>query len=67
MVLQGDMGQVVARFGPHGDIVNLSARQVYGFHRMYHGRVIFGHIRRYSYVTCVKWKLISFPLEIVLI
>jgi hypothetical protein len=30
MVLQGDVGQVEARFGPFRDSVNLSARWVHG-------------------------------------
>jgi hypothetical protein len=35
MVLQGDDAQLKARFSPFGDSVNLNARWVHGFHRMY--------------------------------
>jgi hypothetical protein len=68
MVLQGDVRQVEACFGLFGDSVNLSARWVHGLRRMYHGHENhFGHTRWYSEVTCVKWKLISICLGIVLI
>jgi hypothetical protein len=68
MVLLDDVGQVEARLGPFGDIVNLSARQVHGFRRMYHGLGNhFGHTCWYSKVTWVKWKLVLSHLEIVLI
>jgi hypothetical protein len=48
-VLLGDVGQVEARFGPFGDSVNLSARQVRGLRRIYHGHSNrFGHTPWYS-------------------
>jgi hypothetical protein len=50
MVLLGDMGQVKARFGPFGDSVNVDAREVHGF----------------APNVCVKWKLVSDHLEIIL-
>jgi hypothetical protein len=68
MVLIGDVGQVEPRFGLSKDSVNLGARYVYGLRRMYHrSGNHFGHTRWYTYVTWVKWKLVSFGLEIVLI
>jgi hypothetical protein len=68
MVLLGDVGQEEARFILFGDSVNLDAREVHGLRRTYHRlRNHFGCNQWYSYVTCVKWKLISVYLEIVLI
>jgi hypothetical protein len=52
MVLQGDVGQVEARFGPFGDSVNLSTRYTPGLHRIYHGHGNhFGHTQWYTWVT----------------
>jgi hypothetical protein len=46
MELLGNMGEVEARFGLYRDGVNLDARYVHGFRRMYHGHVnLFGHTR----------------------
>ena len=68
MVLQRDVGQVQTCFGPFGNSVNLNARQVHGFCQIHHRlRNHFGPNVWYSYVTWVKWKLVSVHLEIVLI
>jgi hypothetical protein len=68
MVLQGDEAQVEARFSPFRDSANLDARLVHGFRQTYYRlRNCFGRSRWYSYVTRLKWKLVSFHLEIVLI
>jgi hypothetical protein len=66
--LVGDVGQLEAPFSLFGYSVNLSVRYVHGSHRMCHrlGNH-FGCTQWYSYVTCVKWKLIFVNLEIVLI
>jgi hypothetical protein len=41
---------------------------VYGLRLLCHGHGNrFGHTRWYSYVMCVKWKLVSVHLEIVLV
>jgi hypothetical protein len=68
MVLLCNVCQVEACFGPFGDSVNLSARQVHGLRRMYHrlGNH-FGRTRWYSNVKWVKWKLVLVRLETVLI
>jgi hypothetical protein len=68
MVLLRDVGPVEARINPFGDNVNLNARSVHGLRRMYHRlRNHFERIRWYSYMTCVKWKVISIHLETMLI
>ena len=68
MVLLRDVGQVETRFGPLGDSVNLDARYVHGLHRTHHRlRNHFEPNVWYSYVTWVKWKLVSVHLEIVCI
>jgi hypothetical protein len=68
MVLLGDVGQEEAPFSLFGDSVNINAREVHGLRRTYYRlRNHFGCNRLYSYVTCVKWKLVSVHLEIVLI
>jgi hypothetical protein len=65
--LVSDMGHVEFRFGPFGDSVSVSAREVHGLHRTYHRhRNRFGCIRWDSLVTRLKWKLGSSCLEIVL-
>jgi hypothetical protein len=68
MVLLGDIGQEVAHFCLFGDSVNINTREVHGLRRMYNSlRNHFWHNRWYSYMACVKWKLVSVHLEIVLI
>jgi hypothetical protein len=68
MVLLCDMGPVEAHISPFGDNVNLDARSVHGLRQMYHrlGNH-FGCTRWYSYVTWVKWKVVSIHLETMLI
>jgi hypothetical protein len=36
MELLGDVGHVESHFGPFGDSVSVSARQVHGLHQRYH-------------------------------
>ena len=68
MVHIGEVGQVEAHFSPFGDSVNLIARYMYGLRQTYHRlRNHFGCIQWCSDVTCVKWRLILFRLQIVLI
>ena len=68
MGLQGDVGHVESRFFPFGDSVNVGARQVHGLIQMFHRlRNHFGRTRWYDQVTRLNWKLISVPLDIVLI
>jgi hypothetical protein len=68
MELLGDVGHVGSRFSPFCDNANLDARLVHGLCRTYHRlRNDFGRTRWYSWVTRLKWKLISIHLEIVLI
>jgi hypothetical protein len=68
MVLLGDEAPLQARFSPFGDGATVSARWVHGLHQMYHRlRNHFGRNRCYSYVTRLKWMLVSFRLEIVLV
>jgi hypothetical protein len=68
MELLCDVGQEEARFYPFRDCVNLGARYVLGLCRTYRRLVNhFGHYRWYSYMKWLKWKLVSFHLEIVLI
>jgi hypothetical protein len=59
MVLLRDEAQMEARFGPFGYIVSFSARLVL--------RNSFGRTGWYSYVTRLKWKLVSVHLDIALI
>ena len=67
MILLGDEAQLEARFGPFGDSANLDARSVHGLRRTYHRlRNCFGRTRWYSWVTRLKWILVSVRLEIVL-
>jgi hypothetical protein len=64
----GGVGHVISCFGPIGDGVSVSARQVHGFRQTYHGHSNhFGRTRWYSAVTRLKWKLILVHLDIVLI
>ena len=68
MELLRDVGHVETRFDPFGDGVSVSATYVHGLRQMYHRlRNRFGRTRWYSYVTRLKWKLVSVRLEIVLI
>jgi hypothetical protein len=68
MVLLGDEAQVEPRFGPFGDSANLEARLVHGLRQKYHRlKNCFARTRWYSYVMRLRWKLILFHLEIVLI
>jgi hypothetical protein len=49
MELLGDVGHVESRFGPIGDGVSFSAREVNGLYGTYHGlRNHFGRTRWYS-------------------
>jgi hypothetical protein len=49
MELLGDLGHVASRFGPFGDSVSVSARQVHGLRQMYHRlRNHFGRTGWYS-------------------
>jgi hypothetical protein len=65
--LLGDMGLVEADFGPFEDSVNLGTRMVHRLGRTYHRlKNHFGHKFWKSSMTRVKWKLVSFSLEIVL-
>ena len=64
MVLLCDVDQVEARFGPFGYSVSISARYVHSLCQTRLGNH-FGHNRWYSYVTWVKWKLVSVHWEIV--
>jgi hypothetical protein len=66
MILLGDEAQVESCFGPIGDGVSISAREVDGWRGMYHrlGNH-FGSTRWYSYVTRLKWKLVLVRLETV--
>jgi hypothetical protein len=68
MELLGDVAHVESRFGTFRDGVRVGASSVHGLHQTYHWlRNGFGRTRWYSYVTRLKWKLISFHSEIVLI
>jgi hypothetical protein len=68
MELLCDMGQEEARFYPFGDCVNLGARYVLSLRQTYRRLVNhFGHTRWYSYLTWLKWKLVSVHLGIVLV
>jgi hypothetical protein len=60
--------QVEADFDLFGDSFNLGARKVHALHLMYHRRGNrFRHTRWDSYVMCVKWKLVSVCLDLVLV
>jgi hypothetical protein len=60
--------QADAHFELFGDSFNFGARKVHGLHLIYNGHGNrFGHTRWYSYITYVKWKLVSVGLEIVLV
>jgi hypothetical protein len=68
MELLGYVGEMEARFGPFGDSVNLDIGYMHCLCRTYY--MLGNHFWRnrwHSYVTWVKWKLITIHLEIVLI
>ena len=68
IALLGDVGEVEARFSPFRDSINLDASSVHGLHRTWNRLGSrFGCTRWNSKATWVKWKLILFHLEIVLI
>jgi hypothetical protein len=68
MELLGDVGHMECHFGLFRDGVSVGVRKVCGLRRTYHRlRNHFGRTRWYSKGTRLKWKLISFLLEIVLI
>jgi hypothetical protein len=67
MVHQGDEAQVEGRIDPFGDRVNLDARWLHCLRQTYHMvRNRFGLSQWYSYVTKLKWNIVSVRLEIVL-
>jgi hypothetical protein len=60
------MGQAEAHCDMFGDSFNFRERKVYDLRRMSHGHGNhFGHIRWYSYVMYVKWKLVLVRFEVV--
>jgi hypothetical protein len=68
MELLCDICHVEFRFNPFRDSVSVGARKVRGLRQQYHRlRSHFGRTQWYSKVTRLKWMLISFCLEIVLI
>jgi hypothetical protein len=65
MELLGDVAHVESHFGTFRDSVSVRARQVLGLRKTYDKlRNCFRRTRWYSYVMRVKWKLVSFDLEI---
>jgi hypothetical protein len=67
MELLGDVGHVESRFGPFRDSVSVGARLVHGLGQTYHKlRNHFGRTRWHSFVSRLKWKLISVHFEIML-
>jgi hypothetical protein len=68
MVLLGDEAQMEDRFGLFGDSVSFSAWKVHGLHQMYRRlRNYFGCTSWYSWVTRLKWKIVSVHLDTVLV
>jgi hypothetical protein len=64
----GDIGHVKSCFGPFGYSVSVGARYVHGLCQTYHRlRNPFASTQWYSYVTRLKWMLVSFCLGIMLI
>jgi hypothetical protein len=60
MELLGDVGHVESCFGPFQDSVSVGARKVHGLRQTYHRlRNHLGRTPWYSYVTMLKWKLVS--------
>jgi hypothetical protein len=65
MELLGDEAEIEARFGLFGGSANLD--EVHGLRQTFHTlRNQFGRTQWYSYETRLKWKLVSFHLEMVL-
>jgi hypothetical protein len=68
MELLGDVALVESRFGTFRDGISVRAKWMHGLRQMYHWlRNCFACTQWYSYVMGLKWKLISFHLDIVLI
>jgi hypothetical protein len=66
--LLGDVGHVESHMFLFGDTISVGARLMHDLRQMYHQlRNHFGCTRWYSYVTRLKWKLVSVHLDIVLI
>jgi hypothetical protein len=66
--LLGDVGHVVSCFEPFGARVSFGAWKVHGLHRMYRRlRNYFGCTSWYSWVTRLKWKIVSVHLDTVLV
>jgi hypothetical protein len=64
MVLLDGVDQVEDHFSLFGESVNLNAKYVQGLCQAYHR--LENHFRRnrwYSYVTWLKWKLVSVRFE----
>ena len=66
MELLGNEAQVESCFGPFGDSVSISARQVHGLFQTRLGNH-FDRTRWNSLVMRLKWNLVSVCLEIVLV
>ena len=66
MEVLGDEAQVESHFGPFGYSVSISARYVHG---LFQTRLEnhFDRTRKNSYVTRLKWNLVSVCLDIVLV
>jgi hypothetical protein len=61
----GGIGHVESRLSPIRDYVSVGARHIHGLRQTYHRlRNNFGCNRWYSYVTRLKWMLVSVHLEI---
>jgi hypothetical protein len=68
MVLLCDEARLEDHFSPFRDRANLDVSSMHGLCQTYHRpRNHFVHIRWYSSVTRLNWKLVSVRLEIVLI
>jgi hypothetical protein len=68
MELIGDVSLVESCFGPFGYGVIVGARQMHALRQTYHRvKNHFGCTQWYSKVTRLKWKLVSFRLELALI
>jgi hypothetical protein len=68
MVHLGDEAQMKARFGPFGDSVSFSARQMHDLRQMYHSlRNRIGHTGWYSKVMGLKSKLVLVCLDTMLV
>ena len=67
MVFLGDVGHVESRFGPVGDSVSVSARQVHGLRQTYPRlRNHFGRAQWNTYMRWVMLNLVLIRLETVL-